>query len=156
MVVIVVVNCHVDLSCGRRAYTHYSSRFRSQHPFCHHPSSNFLSKVQLPPLNLALCPKGLAGVVSIKGSCTTSAIDRHPTERNHREVEAAIMLRQRIQVMVPRDELKPPKKKKSHVKITRILKTVRRALHGDVRSVKRRVGTCASAPWPTTDIVATK
>ena len=25
VVVIVVVNCHVDLSCGRRAYTHYSS-----------------------------------------------------------------------------------------------------------------------------------
>ena len=25
MVVIAVVNCHVDLSCGRRSYTHYSS-----------------------------------------------------------------------------------------------------------------------------------
>ena len=25
MVVTVVVNCHVDLSCGRRSYTHYSS-----------------------------------------------------------------------------------------------------------------------------------
>ena len=25
MVVIVVVNCHVDLSCGRRSYTRYSS-----------------------------------------------------------------------------------------------------------------------------------
>ena len=25
MVVIVVVNCHVDLSCGHRSYSHYSS-----------------------------------------------------------------------------------------------------------------------------------
>ena len=119
-----------ELSCGLVLWTSYLHALFKQISIstpCLSPSELELPfEGSAPPLNLALCPKGLAGVVSIKGSCTTSAIGRHPTERNHREVEAAIMLRQ---TSWQRSEVhqKKERESKEHIVLpSRLLRRIRK------------------------------